>query len=87
MKMKLLSGAIILVLSFPLLATDGDIHDVTILGKSNIHGHFMVWHYASDKVITSSSLSQITTKVKAIRKEQENLIIVDAGILSKVIFF
>ena len=79
MKMKLLSAAIFLAFSSPLLAADGDIHDVTILGTSDIHGHFMPWDYASDKENTRGSLSQIATKVKAIRKEQENLILVDAG--------
>jgi len=79
MKMKLLSAAIFLAFSSPLLAADGDIHDVTILGTSDIHGHFMPWDYASDKENTRGSLSQIATKVKAIRMEQENLILVDAG--------
>ena len=79
MKMKLLSAAIFLAFSSPLLAADGDIHDVTILGTSDIHGHFVPWDYASDKENTRGSLSQIATKVKAIRKEQENLILVDAG--------
>ena len=79
MKMKLLSAAIFLAFSSPLLAADGDIHDVTILGTSDIHGHFMPWDYASDKENTRGSLSQIATKVKAIRIEQENLILVDAG--------
>ena len=79
MKMNLLSAAIFLAFSSPLLAADGDIHDVTILGTSDIHGHFMPWDYASDKENTRGSLSQIATKVKAIRMEQENLILVDAG--------
>ena len=79
MKIKLLSAAIFLAFSSPLLAADGDIHDVTILGTSDIHGHFVPWDYASDKENTRGSLSQIATKVKAIRKEQENLILVDAG--------
>ncbi len=79
MKIKLLSSAIILSLSLPLLAADGDLHDVTILGTSDLHGHFMPWDYASDKANTRGSLSQIATKVKAIRHDEKNVILVDAG--------
>lgn len=79
MKRHILSSAILLSLTSPLFAADGDIHDVTILGTSDIHGHFMAWDYASDKLNTRGSLSQIATKVGDIRKEQSNIILVDAG--------
>jgi len=79
MKIKLLSSAIFLSLSLPTFAADGDIHNVTILGTSDLHGHFMPWDYAADKANMRGSLSQIATKVKAIREEQDSVILVDAG--------
>lgn len=79
MKKTLLTSAIALSLTFPALAANGDIHNVTILGTSDLHGHFMPWDYAADKLNMSGSLSQIATKVKAIRQEQNNVILVDAG--------
>ncbi|WP_159738763.1 bifunctional metallophosphatase/5'-nucleotidase [Vibrio atypicus] len=79
MKKRLLSSAILLSLAFPSLANDGDIHQVTILGTSDLHGHFMPWDYAADKLNMRGSLSQIATKVKQIRNEQPNTILVDAG--------
>ncbi|WP_175473980.1 metallophosphoesterase, partial [Vibrio cholerae] len=51
----------------------------TILGTSDLHGHFMPWDYSADKLNLSGSLSQIATKVKTIRQEQPNVILVDAG--------
>lgn len=79
MKRHFLSSAILLSLAFPTFAADGDIHEVTILGTSDIHGHFMAWDYAADKLNTRGSLSQIATKVSEIRNEQSNIILVDAG--------
>ncbi|RBM42904.1 bifunctional metallophosphatase/5'-nucleotidase [Vibrio tarriae] len=79
MKKTLLTSAIALALTFPALAANGDIHNVTILGTSDLHGHFMPWDYAADKKEMSGSLSQIATQVKTIRQEQPNVILVDAG--------
>ncbi|ROV62129.1 bifunctional metallophosphatase/5'-nucleotidase [Vibrio ponticus] len=79
MKKHILSSAILLSLAFPTLAADGDIHQVTILGTSDLHGHFMAWDYAADKLNMRGSLSQIATKVAEIREEQSNTILVDAG--------
>lgn len=79
MNKKLLSCAIPFFLSFPTFAADGDIHQVTILGTSDIHGHFMPWDYAADKLNMRGSLSQIATKVKDIRQQESNVILVDAG--------
>ncbi|ENM5826542.1 bifunctional metallophosphatase/5'-nucleotidase [Vibrio metoecus] len=79
MKKTLLTSAIVLALTFPALAANGDIHNVTILGTSDLHGHFMPWDYAADKKEMSGSLSQIATQVKTIRQEQPNVILVDAG--------
>ncbi|CSI82609.1 2%2C3-cyclic-nucleotide 2'phosphodiesterase [Vibrio cholerae] len=39
----------------------------------------MPWDYSADKLNLSGSLSQIATKVKTIRQEQPNVILVDAG--------
>ena len=79
MKKHILASAILLSLTGYATAADSEIVDVTILGTSDIHGHFMPWDYASDKLNMKGSLSQIATKVKAIRDEQENVILVDAG--------
>ncbi len=70
MKKRFLSSAILLSLSLPVFAADGDIHQVTILGTSDLHGHFMAWDYAADKLNTRGSLSQIATKVSEIRQER-----------------
>ncbi|UXH99923.1 bifunctional metallophosphatase/5'-nucleotidase [Photobacterium sp. TY1-4] len=79
MKRHYLAAAICLSLAGHAFAADGDIVDVTILGTSDIHGHFMPWDYASDKLNLRGSLSQIATKVKSIREAQDNVILVDAG--------
>lgn len=60
-------------------AADGNQVQITILGTSDIHGRFMPWDYAADREDTTGSLSQIATKVDAIRQETENVILVDAG--------
>lgn len=67
MKKNALASLIMLSLSFPTLAADGDMHNVTILGTSDLHGHFMPWDYAADKLNMRGSLSQIATKVADIR--------------------
>ncbi|MVB60126.1 bifunctional metallophosphatase/5'-nucleotidase [Vibrio cholerae] len=79
MRKTILTSAIALSFAFPALAANGDIHNVTILGTSDLHGHFMPWDYSADKLNLSGSLSQIATKVKTIRQEQPNVILVDAG--------
>ncbi|MBJ6911792.1 bifunctional metallophosphatase/5'-nucleotidase, partial [Vibrio cholerae] len=79
MKKTIFTSAIALSFAFPALAANRDIHNVTILGTSDLHGHFMPWDYSADKLNLSGSLSQIATKVKTIRQEQPNVILVDAG--------
>ncbi|WP_394246781.1 bifunctional metallophosphatase/5'-nucleotidase [Vibrio profundi] len=79
LKKHFLASTIFLALSGNTFAADGDIVDVTILGTSDLHGHFMPWNYAADKLNMRGSLSQIATKVKKIRNEQDNVILVDAG--------
>ena len=53
--------------------------DITLLGTSDIHGHFIPWDYASDKPIKAGSLSQIATKIQEIKAKEKNVILVDAG--------
>ncbi len=52
---------------------------ITILGTSDIHGRYMPWDYSMDAQSMSGSLTQIYTKVKSIRSENPNTILVDAG--------
>lgn len=79
MKLKIVTSAILTSIAASSFAADGDIHQVTILGTSDIHGHFMPWDYAADKLNMQGSLSQIATKVKQIREQDKNVILVDAG--------
>ncbi|MGF1683865.1 bifunctional metallophosphatase/5'-nucleotidase [Photobacterium minamisatsumaniensis] len=79
MKKNILASTIILALCGNAFASESEMIDVTILGTSDIHGHFMPWDYASDKLNMRGSLSQIATKVKGIRHDQDNVILVDAG--------
>ncbi|MBD1564792.1 bifunctional metallophosphatase/5'-nucleotidase [Vibrio sp. S12_S33] len=79
MKLKIVTSAILGSLAIPSFAADGDIHNVTVLGTSDIHGHFMPWDYAADKSNMRGSLSQIATKVKQIREQDTHVILVDAG--------
>ncbi|WP_019615694.1 bifunctional metallophosphatase/5'-nucleotidase [Psychromonas ossibalaenae] len=78
-KTFLYSAVFAAVFSGSINAADGDIVDVTILGTSDLHGHFMPWDYATDKANMRGSLSQIATKVKKISSQQSNIILVDAG--------
>ena len=52
---------------------------ITVLGTSDVHGHFMPWDYATDTADTNGSQAQIATLVKQIRKENPNTILVDVG--------
>lgn len=79
MKLKIVTSAILASLAIPSFAADGDIHNVTVLGTSDIHGHFMPWDYAADRSNMRGSLSQIATKVKQIREQDTHVILVDAG--------
>ncbi|MDE1224160.1 bifunctional metallophosphatase/5'-nucleotidase [Vibrio aestuarianus] len=79
MKLKIVTSVILASFAIPSFAADGDIHNVTVLGTSDIHGHFMPWDYAADKSNMRGSLSQIATKVKQIREQDTHVILVDAG--------
>ena len=52
---------------------------ITILGTTDIHGRYMPWDYAVDGPNTSGSLSQVSTLVKEVQKENPNTIVVDVG--------
>lgn len=52
---------------------------ITILGTSDIHGRYMPWDYSMDAQSTAGSLTQIYTKIKSIRNENPNTILVDVG--------
>ena len=52
---------------------------LTILGTSDIHGRYMPWDYATDVANTDGSFAQISTIVNEVRKEDPNMLLVDAG--------
>ncbi|MBU3108465.1 bifunctional metallophosphatase/5'-nucleotidase [Clostridium gasigenes] len=52
---------------------------VTILGSSDLHGRFVPWEYASDKENMTGSLTQISSLISEVRKENPNTILIDAG--------
>ena len=53
--------------------------ELTLLGTTDLHGHFMPWDYASDMEYTNGSLTEIATLIKEVREERENVILVDCG--------
>ena len=53
--------------------------NITILGISDVHGHFMPWDYSMDATNTNGSLTQLYTIIKGIRQQNPNTILVDAG--------
>ncbi|MGL5336102.1 MAG: bifunctional metallophosphatase/5'-nucleotidase [Enterovibrio sp.] len=79
MKLKAVVGLFLLASSYPVLAVDGDIREISILGTSDLHGHFVPWDYAADQANLAGSLSQIATKIHEIRQSLPNVILVDAG--------
>ena len=79
MKLKAVAGLFLLASSYSVLAADGDIREVSILGTSDLHGHFVPWDYAADQANLAGSLSQIATKINEIRQSLPNVILVDAG--------
>ena len=52
---------------------------ITILSTSDIHGRYMPWDYAVDGANTKGSITQISTFVKEVRKDNPNIILLDAG--------
>ena len=72
-------STIMVSVPFKVQAAEGDITKITILGTSDIHGYFVPWDYAMDAENLNGSLSQVYTAVKAVREENKNTILVDAG--------
>lgn len=60
-------------------AEDNNEVKITILGTSDVHGRFVPWDYSMDTENKAGSLTQISTVVKQIKKENPNTILVDAG--------
>jgi LPXTG-motif cell wall-anchored protein len=58
-------------------ATDTKI--IQILGTSDLHGRFDAYSYAGNTPNTAGSLTQISQKVKELRSENLNTLLVDAG--------
>ena len=66
----------------PSSTSDGgndDSVNITFLGTSDIHGHYMPWDYSLDEENTSGSLAQIATAVKEVRESEDNVVLIDAG--------
>lgn len=79
MKLHAVAGLCLLASSYSVFAADGDIREVSILGTSDLHGHFVPWDYAADRENLAGSLSQIATKIHELRQSLPNVILVDAG--------
>ncbi len=77
--MMLTSAAFTLNPKVVYAAEDNNEVTITILGTSDVHGRFVPWDYSMDTENKAGSLTQISTAVKQIRKENPNTILVDAG--------
>ena len=52
---------------------------IQILGTSDLHGRFDSYDYASNTPNTNGGLTQLSTKIQELRKENPNTLVVDAG--------
>ena len=52
---------------------------IQILGTSDLHGRFDAYSYASNTPNTAGGLTQLSQKVKELRNENANTLLVDAG--------
>lgn len=81
MKCKILSLFLALTMvagmAAPVMAADGDTV-ITILGTSDTHGSVWGWAYEFEEESTGC-LAQISTYVKEVRAESDNVILVDDG--------
>jgi 2',3'-cyclic-nucleotide 2'-phosphodiesterase/3'-nucleotidase len=50
-----------------------------ILGTSDLHGRFDSFDYASGKPNTNGGLTQLSTKIQELRKQNKDTLVVDAG--------
>lgn len=53
--------------------------ELQILATSDLHGRFMPYEYASDSPNTKGSLAQIATKVKELKAQNPNTLVLDNG--------
>lgn len=60
-------------------AAAGNEKVIQILGTSDLHGRFDSFSYASNTPNTAGGLTQISAKVKELRAENPNTLLVDAG--------
>lgn len=60
------------------LAAENNI-TLQILATSDVHGRFMPYDYATDSKDLRGSLAQVATKVKELRKNNPNTILIDNG--------
>ncbi|HCW53537.1 MAG TPA: bifunctional metallophosphatase/5'-nucleotidase [Clostridium sp.] len=59
--------------------TDDNSIDIQVLTTTDSHGRFLPYDYAINAADNSGSLAQIATKVRELRTENPNTILVDAG--------
>lgn len=52
---------------------------VTLLCTSDVHGYYMPWDYSKDEYSKTGGLSRVSTYVKSLRKENENVVLIDNG--------
>lgn len=52
---------------------------ITILGTSDVHGRIFPWDYALDAEAVDTGYLKIESVIKQVRKENKNVILVDAG--------
>ncbi len=75
--LSLLFGLIVKVDIFA--ANVNDTLDIQIIASSDLHGRFMPYEYASDLPNTKGSLAQIATKVKELKAQNPNTLVLDNG--------
>ncbi len=60
-------------------AAEGMVHELIIMGTSDIHAHIMPYDYMGDKVDEKIGLSKAATLVDQIRAKHPNTLLLDAG--------
>lgn len=61
------------------IAFAADAIEIQILGTSDLHGRFDTFNYANNTRNINGSLTQLSEKIKELRKKNPNTILVDAG--------
>ncbi len=52
--------------------------ELTILQTSDLHGHLLAWDYQREAEV-DSGFSRVATRVRQVRKERKNVLLLDAG--------